>query len=194
MRMLYRSLPQLLSGVLDQQQTQVAQLRQVFLCHSFHQVYLVHEPFLPYALDALAAGRGEAGPYGTAVLGVRHPLDQAVTLEVVDQPRDVARRHGKVVRHLAKRQVAAAEQAEEHAHPPLAETVLRAPTLLEKVQRLAREAQGRQSFDGRDVDIRWSKKLAKPLHVEAPVLVVLDIESDLRELLQFLCIHIEFLH
>ncbi len=72
--------------------------------------------------------------------------------------------------------------------------MLRAPTLLEQVQRLACEAQCRQRFDAGDVDIGWSKKLAKPLQIESAVLVGLDFEAGLRELLQFICIHIELLH
>src|SRR4029077_5268284 len=84
------SLPQLLPGVFHQLQAQVSQLRQVFLAKSFREMVLVLDAFLPDRLDPNAAGLGQVGSHRTAIVRVRHTLDEAVSLEVVDQTRDVA--------------------------------------------------------------------------------------------------------
>src|SRR5690242_6628054 len=135
---LRRSFPQLLPGVLHQQQAQVSQLRQVFLAHAFDELELTVEAFLPDALDGLPPSRREPGAHRPAVLGVRDALDHALALETVDQAGYVARSHDQVVGELAERQVAATVEPEEDAHSALAQAVHRAPPLLEQVYRAIR--------------------------------------------------------
>src|SRR5207245_5587740 len=95
-RVLELSLAQLLPGVLDQQQTQVAQLRQVFFAHSSDDLELVLESLLPDPLDPFPARGGQARPHGPAIGGVGHPLDQAVALQVIDKAGDVPGRRLEV--------------------------------------------------------------------------------------------------
>ena len=93
---------------------------------------------------------------------------------MVDEAGDVARSHGQVVSQLAQRHVAATEQAEEDAHPALAEVVLGAPPLLQQVKCAAGVTKGGQRLNRGQVDLEWIKKLAKALDIETAIRVALD--------------------
>src|SRR5262245_28398711 len=174
-----RSFPQLLSGGLHQRQTQVAQVGHLVLAQAAGQRVLVLQPLFPDAFDLFPSLRRQAGEHRAAVLRVGHALDQAVTLEVVDQAGDVPWCRVERHRKLAQGRVASAQEAEQQAEAARAQSVVLGPALLQELQGAGGQAQGRQGFDRRDVDLEWIKKLAETLQVQAAVLV--DAEAALLE-------------
>src|ERR1019366_4553303 len=108
----------------------MSQLRQVVLAYAIHHLVLVLQAFLPDRLDPNSAGSGQVCAHGTPVVRVGHPLDEAVSLEVVDQAGDVAGRRIEVIRQVAERAAALPVEAEEHAKAAFAKAVRLGPSLL----------------------------------------------------------------
>src|SRR5260370_40616008 len=96
------------------------ELRQVLLAECLHYLELVLNSFLPDGLDPSLAGFGQPRPDRTPVFGVGNSFDQAVALEVVDQPGDVSRCRVEVVRQGTQRRITTSIEAEQHAHPAFA--------------------------------------------------------------------------
>src|SRR6266436_7219031 len=112
-------------------------LSQVLLAKCLYHLELVLNSFLPDGLDPSLAGLGEPSPDRTPVFGVGDPFDQAVALEVVDQPGDVSRCGVEVLRQVTQRRIATSIEAEQHAHPAFGQAMGLRPSLLQKVQEAA---------------------------------------------------------
>jgi hypothetical protein len=108
---------------------------------------------------------------GTAVVGVRDALDQAVALEVVDQAGDVAWGRIELSGEVSERRGTALEEAEQDAKATLAEVMLVSPALLEVVDHPAGHANGSHGLDDAQIDLRRIDQLAHPYAVEAAGLV-----------------------
>jgi membrane dipeptidase len=152
----------------------------------------VLDAFLPDTGDLLASFLSQPSSHRASVFRVGHALDQAVALQVVDQPCDVAGRGVEGQGDVAERDVALPHQAKQDAKAPGAEPVVLRPPLLEEAEGAGGELERGQGLDCPRVDLQWIKKLAETLQVEAAVFV----PGDARDLfkLQIRSIHIEALH
>src|SRR5450759_1650070 len=174
----------------------MSQLRQVFLVHAFHHLALVLQAFFPDRLDPNSAGVGQVCAHGTPVAWVWHPLDETVSLEVVDQAGDVAGRRVEVIGQVAERAGALPVEAEEHAKSTFAQAVRLGPSLLEMVERAAGDPKGGHSLDNAHVDFQRLKQLAHTDAVQPSVLVAGELMPDLGigYLGEFRWLHSEQLH
>src|SRR2546422_10979179 len=107
-------------------------LSQVLLAECLYHLELVLNSFLPDSLDPSLAGFGEPSPDRTPVFDVGNPFDQAVALEVVDQPGDVSRCGLEVLRQITQRRIATSIEAEQQAHPAFGQAMRFRPRLFQK--------------------------------------------------------------
>src|SRR6266849_3521263 len=121
----------------------MTKLRQVVLAEPFDHLELVVDALFPDGFDAGTPGirqpRSDRSPVGR----IGNALDEAVTLQVVDESRDVARGVLEVHGEITQRGVAAAIQ----------------------------QKQGAESLDGAHVDVQILEELTHPDAVEASRLV-----------------------
>src|SRR6202165_4024604 len=174
------SLCELLPGVLDQLQAQVSELRQVFFAEPFNHLELVVDSLLPDRFDLRTPGLCQPRPDRAPVGRVGDALDQAVALEVVHEPGDVARRRPEVLRQVTQGGVAAAHQPEQHAQAALAEAVLLRPPFHQHAERVAGDLQGAQSFDGAHVEAQRSEHLPHPDAVQASGLIAAELVDGVQ--------------
>src|SRR6266581_2280144 len=147
------------------------ELRQVLLAKCLYDFELVLNSFLPDGLDPSFAGFSEPSPDRTPVFGVRNPFDQAVALEVVDQPGDISRCRVEVLRQITQRRIATSIEAEQHAHPAFGEAMRFRPSLLQKVEEAARDLEGGQGLHCGDVHLQGLQQLPHMDAVKPPRLV-----------------------
>src|SRR3989442_15820077 len=105
-------------------------LSQVLLAECLYHLELVLNSFLPDGLDPSLAGFGEPSPDRTPVFDVGNPFDQAVPLEVVDQPGDVSRCGLDVLRQITQRLIATSIKAEQDRHSSFVQSIPFSPSLL----------------------------------------------------------------
>lgn len=101
-------------------------------------------------LDPLAAGGGGSSVGRAPVRGDGHALDQAGSLQVVDQAGDVARRDALQVGQPAQADavLTAAAEGRQQSEASVAETLPLGPAFVEQVQEARRSANGRDRLEG----------------------------------------------
>ena len=135
------------------------ELRQVVRAKCLYDLELVLNAFLPDGLDPSFPGFGEPSPDRTPVFGVGNSFDQAVALEVVDQPGDVSWCGVEVLRQITQRRITTSIEPEQYAHPAFGQAMRFCPSLLQKVEEAAGDLEGGQGLHRGDIHLQGLQQL-----------------------------------
>src|SRR5262249_32493936 len=165
-------------------QAEVPQLSQLLIGEAVEKVALKPDGLLPYGVYPVASLVCELGKDGAAIGGIGNARHQAVTLEVVDEARDVPRADVKPGCHQTERHaLRLMPQHEQDPHACAAEAELIRPGVHRSVHQLGGEHQRAECLERRHcIGCDVSRHLLPNLYVvEKPILIGLNIEILHRE-------------
>jgi len=169
-------------------QTEVSKLGQLLIGEAVEKIALEPDGLLPYGIYPVASLVCEPGKDGAAIGGIRHTRHQAVTLEVVDEARDVPRGEVKPGGHQTERYaLRLMPQHEQDPQACAAEAELIRPGVHRSMHQPGGEGQGAERLERRHcIGCDVSRHLLPNLYVvKKSMLIGLNIEMLHREDLHY---------